>query len=65
MMNFRKFVVFMAELAKLMFPWDQQRVKGFIDFLWPETILPGKVIHLDEHMKKLLDESIWTEMSSF
>ena len=59
MMNFAKFMVFMAELAKIMYPWDQQRVKCFLEYLWPDNAEKMKAMHIDEHVKKLLDENIW------
>lgn len=59
MMNFQKFLIFLGELAKMMFPWEQTRIKLFMNFLFPENPDRLKTIHMDEHMKKLFDENIW------
>lgn len=56
-LNFKKFTFFMEKLSKLMFPWEEQRIANFTNFIWPPN--PPKPIHLDESLKKLLDIDLW------
>jgi len=65
MMTLPKFLVFMAELARLMFPWEQSREKSFSEFLWPTQVERGKSMYIDELTKKVLDEAIWQRMQQY
>jgi hypothetical protein len=48
--------MFLSDVSKLMYPWEQESKNNLVKYLFGQSTEKIKIMHMDEHMKKILDE---------